>query len=78
MTKIFCFHHLFKESLDHFEETCRNSIDLFQYTVEEITKRKEYLNSVVKDVPSTVNTKIDMIIRIIKNTENYIGLMTYD
>ena len=67
---------IFKESLNHFEETCVNSIDLFQYTVEEI-KRKKYLNSVVKDVPSTVNAKIGMIIRIIKNTENYIGLMTY-
>ena len=58
---------IFKESLNHFEETCENSRDLFQYTIEEITKRKEYLNSVVKDVPSTVNAKIDMIIHIIKN-----------
>lgn len=59
---------IFQESLKHFEESCGNSLVLFQYNVEEIRKRKTYLNTIVKDVPTTVN---------IKNTDNYIGLMTY-
>lgn len=68
---------IFCESIQHFEESCGNSLDLFQYSTEEIKKRKRHLNTIVKDVPNTINAKIDMIINIIKTTDNYIGLMTY-
>ena len=68
---------LFGQALACFENTSetKRKVTLVPYQEEDILKGKEYLNQIIKPIPSEINTKIDNI-KLIKKP-NYAGIKTY-
>ena len=56
----------------------KNKSNIFLYTVEILEERLKWLRHELKELPSTVQTKINNIINIIKTNSNlYTGILTH-